>query len=163
MDEQVLSRQLDNYLQRLSDVNERWSAWLNQMEQAIGQIDLNLLSQLAPVAQSLTQELQELTDTRTELLKSAAQLGLPNANLNAAAQKLKMWHQGRLRDRLRSARGQLARLRRMHTSTWVLTSQILRYYREVMNLLIEGKTEPSVYVANRHADTGGGRLLDASL
>lgn len=160
--EKSLTFRLESYLVQLADVNRRWADWLAGSELAAVGRDSQKLLALQPEAEVLFQELQQVIVNRQQLLDDARHSGLPHNDLTSLARRLPAWDKPSLRGNLLAARQQLANLRRLHVATWVLLSQLLRFYQESMQLLTSGYP-PHVYHSERQAETGGGRLLDQSL
>lgn len=161
-DVNLLTARLEAYLERLSEINRRWSEWLSGNELAAISNDHRPLQALQPEAELLFQELKQVISDRQQLLDDAQQSGLPHHDLTSLAQRLPAWSQPSLRNGLMAARQQLASLRRLHVATWVMLNQAMQYYQGSLQLLMVGNL-PHVYHSHRYEETGGGRLLDQSL
>ena len=160
----AITFRLESYLLQLSEINDRWAAWLARNEQTV--LDLPAAEQLQSLnaqAAELMEELTAVTASRQQILDDAAQLGLPAADLHTLAKSLPAWKRPRLRGAISTAKRQLANLRRLHVATWVLISHKLQFYRDSMALMMLGTIRQDVYLQTRDTDTGGGQLLDASL
>ncbi|MCA9133741.1 MAG: flagellar export chaperone FlgN [Planctomycetales bacterium] len=160
---QALSFRLESYLVQLADINRRWAEWLGGCETAVVAVDLSRLQSMEPMATSLMQELTQVQEDRKQLLDDAQRCGLPHANLRSLARGLPAWDKPSLRGSLVQAAQQLSNLRRLHVATWVMLSQALQFTAGSMQLMNAGNSQRHVYMADEKADTGGGRLLDASL
>lgn len=160
--EKSLTFRLETYLVQLADVNRRWTGWLADNELAAAGQDPQVLLALEPEANSLFKELQQVVGDRQQLLQDARQSGLDAADLTSLARLLPAWDKPALRHSLALAGQQLANLRRLHVAAWVLLSQALNYYSDSLQMLMIGE-RPHVYQQGSQTDTGGGRLLDASL
>jgi hypothetical protein len=160
--EKSLTFRLETYLMQLADIHHRWSQWLADSEQAALSPTPDQLLALEPSAALLFQELQQILSDRQQLLNDAQQVGLAAHDLTSLAQLLPAWERPALRQSLFVARQQLTHLRRLHVAAWVLISQAFQYYRDSLQLLMVGN-HPHVYQQASQTDTGGGRLLDASL
>ncbi len=160
--EKSLTFRLETYLVQLADVNRRWTQWLSDSELAVAGRESRQLLALESAATSLFQELQQVVVDRQQLLDDACQAGWEAPDLTSLAQCLPAWDRPALRQSLNMARWELANLRRLHVATWVLISQAVHFYNDTLQLLMVGN-QPHVYQHGRPTDTGGGRLLDASL
>ncbi len=176
--EKSFTFRLETYLVQLADINRRWTEWLKDSETAAlaknsgrprvanesvaHEIPTPAIAALEITAKSLFAELQQAILNRQQLLSDAQQAGLAAPDLTTLARQLPAWEKPALRQSLAVARGQLANLRRLHFASWVLISQVFHYYNDSLQLLMVGNT-PHVYQQGRQTDTGGGRLLDASL
>ena len=157
-----LAARLEAYLNDLAAVYARWSTWLSESELAAVRHDTQRLQGLAPVADALFGELRQMLGARQRLLDEARQQGSAAADLGGLVPLLPPGQASGLRQRLSEARLQMASLRQLHVAAWVLLSQALQYYSESLNLMTIGN-QPHVYQSTPHADTAGGKLLDASL
>lgn len=153
---------LESYLLQLSDLNQRWGEWLRQGEEATFSNPTEGFEQFESQAQLLMRELAAVVDSRECLLRDAGELGLPDRDLQGLARALPAWERPRLRTALAAAKQQLSSLRRLHVATWVLVSQRLQLYRDMISVLMAGTSQQAVYLPGTPLD-GGGQLLDASL
>ncbi len=154
---------LEQYLNQLSSVCNRWSRWIAEQEQAAVVGDYHRMNELTDASAGLIEEIQQLHTAREELLVLAEQRGLPAQSLTEMASALPRWADVSFRERVRQAKRQIDHLRRLHLAIWVLISQCERFVSETMSLLNYGRVGTSVYIPPINADDSGGQLLDAQL
>lgn len=159
----TIADRIDKYLTQILDINHRWLQWLSDSERAVAKLDVDGLSALSPTADALMHELSSYLEIRADILNDARGIGLHASGLASLARSLPAGRDTGLREKLKDAQRQQARLQRLHASTWVLIRQFLNFYGNTMNLLTEGRSERAAYTPNPNSDIGGGRLLDASL
>lgn len=159
----TLTLRLEAYLMQLSGVNERWTQWLEEKERAVLKLDASRIESLTADSQRLMDELREMLSSRSAILEDANSAGFAATDLQRLAKQLPAWERTTLRNAVRSARAQLANLRRLHAAAWVLIHESAQYYAGTMSLLVQGRNGQHVYVSSPGLDTGGGQLLDANL
>lgn len=157
-----ISERLETYLAILSEIHDRWSAWLHNIEQAVVGIDDDRLQQITTTASALMGELKGVLETRQTLLADAKAQGFSAPDLSSLARSLPQWKDPELRRKVAKAKSQLGHLRRLHFSTWVVMHQTVQHFGHVMRMLTHGSAKPDVYTDTRHADNQGGRLLNAN-
>jgi hypothetical protein len=161
-DTNSITFRLESYLLQLSEINRRWSEWLQRGETAAITGNIAELKAFETQASELTAELSEIVQSRQNLLVDAQGIGLPSNDLHSLARSLPAWQRPRLRASIAAARQQLSDLRRLHAASWILLNQRLQLYRDSISLMMLGTSKQSVYLPGQPLD-GGGQLLDASL
>lgn len=158
-----LTFRLESYLLQLTDINQRWTQWLTDTELTIAKSDSQQLTEVSATSEALMAELRELLDGRARLLADANATGLEVSDIATLAQRLPAWNKAGLRESVRYARSQVNNLRRLHAATWVMLSQMLHHYGDMMKILMLGHAKTDVYLKDARTEMGGGQLLDASL
>jgi hypothetical protein len=153
---------LESYLLQLSEINHRWSEWLERNELAVFGADRRLLHEIEVEGLELMRELSGILAGRQQILDDARAHGMPANDLQSLARGLPAWNRPTFRGTVSNAKLQLENLRRLHVAIWVLITQQLYMVRDTKAILMCGTLQRDVYTTNA-MDCGGGQLLDASL
>lgn len=162
---QSLSQKLDQYVQELDRVTQRWLAWLLELESEALQADRRDVSNMTAITASGTQmllELNQLVVRREEILSESQTLGYSLPTLQSLARCLPVWSSNSFRTGFEAARARLAHLQRSHIAAWILFKQSADYCQDSLFLMMSGKTRNDFTIGENPPDPGG-QLLDASL
>lgn len=160
---QAITKQLESYLHQLSAVSSRWTEWLAVNERAVLANEIDQLPIHAPAATEIMDELKAIVGRRSELLATAASIGLVAPTLDSLARQLPAWKESGLRTAMQRAKTQISQMRRLQTAAWVLMHESFCFYQGTMSLLTAGKSHQAVYTKATNSDMGSGQLLDANL
>ena len=160
-----LAEQIHSYLTQLDETCSRWSGWLAINEDAALRQDPKTLNSLHSSASQLNEEIQSLVKDRAQILLQGSSGPKGNASsLTTLVRELPLELQSGLHKRIQRTRRQLANLQRLHLATWLLVHQNLQYLTDMFCILTHGReVTADVYTDQRHADRGGGQLLDKAL
>ncbi|MBX3421298.1 MAG: hypothetical protein KF752_07045 [Pirellulaceae bacterium] len=158
---QALSLRMEAYILQLSDIYQRWMAWLTATELLSIDATPETVGQLQERGLSLITELRDALEGREQILDSAQQAGWTATTLRSLAESLPAWKRPRFRAAFDASRQQLAQLRRLHTATWVYLNESANFYNDLTRL-ISGTVAQHVYMDDRPRECGG-HLLDACL
>jgi hypothetical protein len=161
---QTITMRLEAYLLQLTDVQKRWQRWLSSTLNAATNMDTDRLLVLQAEADTLGNELAEISQHRQQMLSEAQQSGWQARTLTSLAQRLPAWNRPKFRAAFSAARNQLEQLKRLHLATWVMLNQSAQHYQEMTMLLTLGTTQQDVYGMDySKSRDGGGQLLDTSV
>ncbi len=149
---------LQDYLQQLDGLAQRWRQWLDDNQRAILAGDLQRLDGIQRTGGALLSDADALAESREWILRRAAEQGVAAANLKMLVRNLGRKCPMALRGRLQRVELEIQHLRRAHAATWILANQLYQHASGTLRLITAGVVETPVYNQPVDCETGGGVL-----
>jgi flagellar biosynthesis/type III secretory pathway chaperone len=151
--------ELAEFLTDLSAVQTESLQVLTQKRQALAAWDSEALKEVAQREEGLVENLQRCLERRSQLLKKAAQEGLPSGSIRSLTAALSGESPRQLADQLVSTTRR-ARLLRHHSLTnWVLVQRTLIHLSQLLEIIATGGQNKPTYSREESA-TNSGALVD---
>jgi hypothetical protein len=155
-----IGKLIEDYLDRLDTVADRWINWLERIEALTFENNEAASAEVHSESPQLMKDLERIVSERKSILQQASALGLRANNLTALADILPKKTRSGLRGRITESQAKTSYLRRLHYAVWVMVHQSLQYSNDVLRLITSGKSAPDVYSTQRTHRPEGGRLLN---
>ncbi len=159
--------ELADLLKRLSSTQQELLSLLASKRELLLARDLEGLSCLVPQEEALSAELQSCFEYRKELLRKAADQGLPSTSIRELAQALPGKQAGRLREPIDEASGRARLLRHQSLSQWVVVQRTLLHLSQMLEIIATGGQPQPTYenrsYPNNQPRATSGALMDRAV
>jgi len=156
----ILINDTSRWLDRFSEVLERWESILEQVQADFIVGDYSNIARLCSVGERIHAEIQSCKVEREQLLfqaKSSGYLahGLRELSIQMDSQWPALWSR-----RLSNLEHQLNRIQQLSMSLWVTAFQSKSFVTELLLILATGSTDRATYAPSELHSHEGGFLVD---
>jgi len=156
----ILINDTGRWLDRFSEVLDRWESILNQVQADYIVGDYSNIAKLSSASESIHAEIQRCKDDRKELLRLATDLGFGTHSLKGLSVQLDSQWPALWTHRIANLEHQVSRIQQLSMGLWVTAFQSKSYVTELLLILATGTTERATYSANESHAQEGGFLID---
>lgn len=148
------------WLDRFSEVLERWETLLDQVQADYLFGDYSNILRLTPIGEGIHAEIQICKEEREKLLVEAKSLGYFAHSLRDLSVQLDSQWPALWSHRLSNLELQLNRIQQLSMSLWVTAFQSKSFVTEMLLILSTGSTDLATYAPNESHSHEGGLLIN---
>ncbi len=156
----LLTNNTSRWLDRFSDVLERWESILDQVQADFILGDYSNIARLCSIGESIHAEIQSCKAERAQLLVQAKSNGFFAHSLRELSVQLDSQWPALWSHRLSNMEHQLNRIQQLSMSLWVTAFQSKSFVTELLLILATGTTDRATYAPNESHSHEGGFLID---
>ncbi len=156
----ILINNTGRWLDRFSDVLERWESILDQVQADFIVGDYSNIARLCSIGESIHAEIQSCKTEREHLLSQAKSDGYFAHSLRELSVQLDSQWPALWSHRLSNMEHQLNRIQQLSMSLWVTAFQSKSFVTEILLILATGTTDRATYAPNEAHSHEGGYLID---
>jgi len=154
-----LEQQTAEFLRQVSDVQAELLQVLNQKRELMIANDLEGMQQAQDSEQVLLARLQDLQDSRQELLMNAGERGLPNNSVKSLARALEDPNDRSMTRQASEAGNAMRHIQNETLTNFVLAQQTVLHLSQLLQIIATGGKIKPTYEAD-NASNQGGTLVD---
>ena len=148
------------WLDRFSEVLERWESILDQVQADFLVGDHSNIARLCSVGEGIHAEIQSCKEDREQLLFQAKGHGYYAHSLRELSNQLDSQWPALWSHRLSNLEHQLNRIQQLSMSLWVTAFQSKSFVTELLLILATGTLDRATYAPNESHSHEGGFLID---
>ena len=156
----ILINDTGRWLDRFSDVLERWESILDQVQADFLVGDYSKIARLCLIGESIHAEIQSSKLDRDHLLLKAKELGYHAHSLREMSVQLDSQWPALWTHRLSNLEHQLNRIQQLSMGLWVTAFQSKSFVTELLLILATGSTERATYSPEELHSLEGGFLIN---
>ena len=148
------------WLDRFSEVLERWETLLDQVQADFLVGDYSNIQRLSPIGEGIHAEIQICKDEREQLLVSAKSLGYFAHSLRELSVQMDSKWPALWSHRISNLEHQVNRIQQLSMSLWVTAFQSKSCVSELLLILSTGSIDRATYAPNESHSLEGGFLIN---
>ncbi len=156
----ILINDTGRWLDRFSEVLERWESILDQVQADFIVGDYSNIARLCSIGESIHAEIQSSKLDRDQLLLKAKELGYHAHSLREMSVQLDSQWPALWTHRLANLEHQLNRIQQLSMGLWVTAFQSKSFVTELLLILATGTMERATYSPDESHSHEGGFLID---
>ncbi len=159
----ILINDTGRWLDRFSEVLERWESILDQVQADFIVGDYSNIARLCSIGEGIHSEIQSCKLDRDQLLLKAKELGFDAHSLRELSVQLDSQWPALWTHRLANLEHQLNRIQQLSMGLWVTAFQSKSFVTELLLILATGSTDRATYSPEElHALEGGFLINEAA-
>lgn len=156
----ILINDTGRWLDRFSEVLDRWESILNQVQADYIVGDYSNIEKLSSTGESIHAEIQSCKDGRQSLLRHATSLGFCTHSLKGLSVQLDSQWPALWTHRIANLEHQINRIQQLSMGLWVTAFQSKSFVTELLLILATGTMERATYSPDESHSHEGGFLID---
>ena len=156
----ILINDTGRWMDRFSEVLDRWESILNQVQSNFIVGDYSNISNLSEVGEEIHATIQSCKDERQQLLRHAKSLGYSVHSLKELSVQLDTQWPALWTHRIANLEFQLNRIQQLSMGLWVTAFQSKSLITELLLILSTGTMKRATYSPNESDSYEGGFLIN---
>ena len=156
----ILLNDTGRWLDRFSEVLERWESILDQVQADYIVGDYSNIARLCSIGEGIHAEIQSTKLEREQLLMKAKDLGYFSHSVRELSIQLDSHWPALWTHRIANLELQLNRIQQLSMGLWVTAFQSKSFVTELLLILATGSTERATYSPNESHSLEGGFLIN---